>query len=882
MTAFRTNVAYRKPRGKSVRRSGGPYRRKSAPLVATDSEWDDSLQQTPHGKWISTAFAWGGRCVIFIRDDVPDEIRQRLDARARELKVEVRYVSRDDSTNLVKLLGIKGRVPLVIFYSPKDVEFALGWKLFEDAILKGTVRQRNNLSGRIGNIQIRDLSGLAGKRKLIEFARGLGVPMSNKENLDAYKKCMWKGLLERPEDFLAYAADDARLLLTLHDTFVERFRTVQKECLGMADEADLWSARDLPMTQGTLVAKTFERWLFTHAGEHRDALRFGLCKLGLLDPDAKDYATSKDAYEHAVNHYHDLDSLRQGLRHSDPKLTTFLRASYMFTALDSGSIRWWTSRPVTETAPYNALVHGGRCLNENPYEYHLGPGFDVDISGCYGDGLRKLKFPVGLPTVWTYTSNERRPTLGHWLDTWEHELVPGLWMCVVSGPLVFEQDLIYSKLVKARSIGRLADDTSAEFVMLRKEIHNGVLTADVLQCLRSVATTSEWASLRKLEVVTAAAYLKSDRVSDVREWSEVVLADCGTYGGRRYSRVAAGKGVDNRTRAWYEIPLELFIGKLVDERKRFKKMAKDESVSEEERTQAKALDGMLKLLVNTVYGVLASPHFAVGNTIVANNITARARVGVWQVAKALGLRQCITDGGIYTPDRVCAFRGRKPGLDTLSRPWDWYQSKHGRYYCAMGGRSWAGEPTSPSVMDQLAMEHVHTFWAAYGLPFPFQLEHKTEHSFTRAAYWSKSDYALQTTKGVVFALRGKDKTKRDDWKAHPSFAMLRSILDGRDDFPTDLTYTKGGILKVGKYNVAQASNGYETLKGFRPGDNLPVETFDARYNNTHFPLSDQRDYLRRRNRKKMSRGKPSRWFERYAPSISAVHRAMANNDLRLN
>jgi excisionase family DNA binding protein len=41
------------------------------------------------------------------------------------------------------------------------------------------------------------------------------------------------------------------------------------------------------------------------------------------------------------------------------------------------------------------------------------------------------------------------------------------------------------------------------------------------------------------------------------------------------------------------------------------------------------LDAVLKLLINTLYGVLTSRHFAVGNTVVSNNITARARLGAW-------------------------------------------------------------------------------------------------------------------------------------------------------------------------------------------------------------------------------------------------------------
>src|SRR5205823_6636686 len=169
---------------------------------------------------------------------------------------------------------------------------------------------------------------------------------------------------------------------------------------------------------------------------------------------------------------------------------------------------------------------------------------------------------------------------------------------------------------------------------------------------------------------------------------------------------------------------------------------------EEARARAAGLDGLLKLLVNTLYGVLASRFFPVGNSVLANTITARARVGVWMVAKALGLRQTITDGGIYTPGAVCAFRGKRPGLDTLSRAWDWHAPRRGRCHAPLGGLDWAGPWPALAEVDELAAGHVACFWAPYGLSLPFRLEHKT--TFRSGAYWSKGDYALATPQGVRY------------------------------------------------------------------------------------------------------------------------------------
>jgi DNA polymerase elongation subunit (family B) len=220
------------------------------------------------------------------------------------------------------------------------------------------------------------------------------------------------------------------------------------------------------------------------------------------------------------------------------------------------------------------------------------------------------------------------PTLGAWYDRNDYVLVDGLWTATVSGTLGFDQDLIYSKLVKVHDIQKAATrDPDKD-----KEIKNGIITSDVYNTLQRVCTHKEWAKIRRLRIVTAAAYLKRDRKDGVRQWREHVLKDAGTF---TNTDKVGHRLVDKRTRAWYGIALEKFVGKMVEERKRHKARGKDNNLSDSERQHAAGMDGMLKLFVNTVYGVVTSPFFSIGNTVVANNITAKARAGVWMVTKAL-------------------------------------------------------------------------------------------------------------------------------------------------------------------------------------------------------------------------------------------------------
>jgi hypothetical protein len=566
-------------------------------------------------------------------------------------------------------------------------------------------------------------------------------------------------------------------------------------------------------------------------------------------------------------------------------LRQFFAARFLHTAMDACSVPWWADMPEANSARYNALVHGGRCNNENPLRYAFDQALDVDICGCYGETTRRLSFPLGLPTVWSFTSNQARTRLGDWLAKWQAELVPDLWTATINGKLPFEQDLLYSKLVKPRDIFKAAlagdegRDINSDFALLRREIKNGLLTADLLNTIRRISTSAEWAAWMNLEVVTAVAYLRRDRLDGIEAWCAAVLHDRGEF------RCGDGGNIqDGRTRAWLPVSLEEFVGRLADERKRYQARAKAGD------STAKGMDSLLKLTVNMVYGDLSARYFPIGNTVLANNITARARLGVWMMGKALALRETITDGGPYEPARVCFFKDKRPGFDTLSRIWEWPdERKRYRWLGPLGGRDWRGDEPKAQV-DQLTQDHVRQFWEPYGLGFPFKLEHKNQkrdaegkevpetHWIEAGAYWHKGDYAFRLPDGMVnYALRGKDKKG----KKHPTFTLLANILRGDNTFPTDLNYTHKAIMRLGKFRVAQASaTGYGNLKPLRPGDDYR-EGRIARYNNNHFPLADEADYHCRRNRKKIQRGRPKLWFEKFAAlGIEQVHRNMTNNRLK--
>jgi hypothetical protein len=710
------------------------------------------------------------------------------------------------------------------------------------------------------------------------------------------KEDMWQTMLARPRDFFVYCVDDATFLRDVLEAFINLNRRIQTE-LGLR-ERDLWGIH-IPPTTGRLVAVNLEKWLLRQTGDLEECVKVCLLKLGIGSNTWKPgYNPSEARWRRrlVLGRYRMLEDLQQGFAGGDQLLKDFLKDRYDFTGLDScGAKAWACLYPHTNSACFNSLVYGGRCLNENPRQLAVDYALDIDISGAYGSRQRHLVFPLGLPKPWGWTNSEDRPSLAeflrenHW-GTDRNELLDGLCQLFISGTLTFPQDLLFSKRVKPEDVRRVAlkwdADKDAKLhvdtPLVRYEVRHAVVTPKLLRALRAIGTDQEWKEVLNLKVEAAAAYRRSDRRDSLEEWCREVLADTGGY------RCGRNAGIDDdRTRTWYPIPLEGFAGHLADLRDQQEALTEDPNRTEEERQAAHALRTMLKGHVNTLAGDLMSPLFPIGNTILGNSITSDVRLGVWMLAKALGLRQCITDGALYSPALVPFFKGKCPGLATLANLWNggWKTNAGGkvRGWQPLGGLDWAGRwdelSQDSKLHDELALKHIREFWAEYGLGFDFEIKHKAEHASRRASYFNKGDYAFLVPdkktgrQKFVHAVRGCPKQPRPGEKEHPKITLLRNALEGSEDFPADMEYTKrGSLLKIAGYKLLQAStSATPEEKALRPGDNLPDKARTARFNNMHMPVDTFADLERRleRQRKKFVKGKWWPLFERHHRKGSA-------------
>ncbi|MFG6101694.1 hypothetical protein U2F10_05540 [Leptothoe sp. EHU-05/26/07-4] len=812
----------------------------------------------------------------------------------------------------------KNAIDLLLFYSPKDLSLAFGFENIrryfskEPLPLNSYIYQKRNIKGKIDCFRIHDLKGWS-QKSLKDFAASVGYKMISKSDMDKYKSNMLEGLLSETEKFLDYAIGDADDLHGIKESFTSLIKEdICKDLLGFTLDR-------LPYTTGALVSKIFETWLYNEAND-LEGFKLALARLGQIDTSHEHYHfyrkcwralffNGKTPINKKTNKLFSRTELKKIVAKTPCKHKAYGEASVK-------ALAEFSAPKTSNTVAFAALVQGGRCNNEFPENYVLYKALDVDAKGCYSTSLSKFTYPIGLPSYFGYGPNELRITLRAFLDKYESELVDGLYTIYVSGNIKFCQDLIYSKLTKLKDIanaiknnfpedensqdkGDSISHIAGEFALLRKQIENGIITADILNTIRETANNQQLKQLMDLEVICAVYYSAKDRVDTIDDWTRTILKSKGQLKSRN------GLPIDNRCRAWVGIPIAEFISPLIEARNKTKAEKKNPNLTEVERIKAKAKDECLKLLLNTLYGVLASPYFAIGNTVIANNITARARLNTWMFAKALSLVQVITDGGFYSFDKALFLspNGKLPGLDYLSSvsKLESHKSiKVGNLKDDHGNNlTWNLIKESVSTVgsgdiDRWATKHVNNFWANYGLELQFELEHKAspdeQHTSEVMAYWSKGHYAFKNIEGKIqYKIRGTKQFEDAEKRCSPMYDIFYTLLEMHPDcngnvciLRKDMQYTHTSLQKIGKYLDVQNSKGYLNQKRYRPGD-LVIEDRTFRLNNTHLP-SDNKDQLKERsNRRKFKTIKgekiPLEFYERFLPEgIDVLFQKLFNNE----
>lgn len=373
----------------------------------------------------------------------------------------------------------------------------------------------------------------------------------------------------------------------------------------------------------------------------------------------------------------------------------------------AGSLRAYSKN----TRALLAKVEGGRCRNNRPTDIFVARKVngkydaviicDIDISGCYGEGQRNQDYLIGGPEGYNFNISDINDYLSirEWLisygvevdklieaadkrdyKVWRNpenwgELVKGCWQARFSsnGQLEHPQDFFASWFtnssngvdVMAKFINQMECDSEGlvtdwvdfneeegNLKIFNHEIHNAVITQDGLEWILAIASKRQREELLdNTHILSSQVYPRSQRITGEPHVALKHLEETHKNWKLKNTmeRVDRGDGVkswryhDKECHAWFSVNLgELLINDLLIERKKAKAVHGKKS----------PLDVLFKLCVNTLYGDMVSKYFVTANTVVGNNITARARLLCWCMEKGLHGWQSITDGCAFEPTGV--------------------------------------------------------------------------------------------------------------------------------------------------------------------------------------------------------------------------------------
>jgi hypothetical protein len=233
-------------------------------------------------------------------------------------------------------------------------------------------------------------------------------------------------LVDKFDLFFCYALNDVLLLEKVVKCQLVLINWVLSHVLKLPDKF-CFHAYNLPSTQGCLVSQIFlmslksslelpsknaepdsvDSYVSSLDPETRRGLLFSaFAKLGLLKSESKNVAKNLDFHEKIFRPCTIREFVEERLKVEN--VASFVKEykkNYEFSAFSQASIDYFLGFFTGTTALYNALVSGGRTVNERPKKFLASYCADIDLRSCYGSALREFHFPLGRPEVVAFTQN---------------------------------------------------------------------------------------------------------------------------------------------------------------------------------------------------------------------------------------------------------------------------------------------------------------------------------------------------------------------------------------------------------------------------------------------------------------------------------------------
>ena len=456
-----------------------------------------------------------------------------------------------------------------------------------------------------------DLGAMQGKISYNSVLENLNMDTSEKNLLHDLKDNMLLAMLERPEEFKRYALGD----LNIYDAF----KKTNELFINAYKELELENyITEIMLTTGSTVNDLQKAVLLKHL-DLNDFSKEKLKKLNIITKPAS--ASNLRSYKNAK------EKIKQG-----------------------GCLK----------RQYLSKTMGGRCYNNRMQINYSTDNFslcDIDISGAYTTIASNLNYYFGCPVILNF--NPYKVTLRELFKYYDKYFIKRGYKLSVETRKDYlfkiEQDLIPSWIdtrIKHQIINEGQNEQILSIMNLEntptaiytKELINASLTWDELDLINN-----EWTKKQKNEFLDN-TYLKAaifypknfecENISDLYKNIE----NHNINGKHRFTDVIPHATIDNEDGEYSHYWCSTNFGKLiVNDIIQYRALNKKINPS---------LSYLYKLIGNTIYGINVSRHFDNSNIVLAANITAMGRCGMWLSEKALNIYQTITDGGICELNEV--------------------------------------------------------------------------------------------------------------------------------------------------------------------------------------------------------------------------------------
>ena len=448
-----------------------------------------------------------------------------------------------------------------------------------------------------------DLGAMQGAISFNNVLENLGMDTSDKNLLDDLKDNMLLAMIERPADFKKYALGDLKIYEALknhNNLFKQVYRDGGFE--NYFTEVKLTTGASVNDFQQSYLLKNLN--LKTPKTENINLLRYYT-----LPASAKNLSRAINAKNRIAN-------------------GEILKKEFL------------------------SKTNGGRCynnrssINTKSKEFTLA---DIDITGAYSSIASILDYYYGTPTIISFIKH--KVSLREFLNYYEKKyfIKRGFKLAVETiKPFKIEQDLIPStiklkydliEITKNQDVITGIDLENTPTNILTKELINSNLTWDELNLINT-----EWTKKQRDEfldntyMISALFYPKNFQCQSVEE----LLSKKEIH--KRFDDAMPYSYINNEDGEYSNYWYSTIFGKL----------GLDEIIQKraENKKTNPSLAYLYKLIGNTLYGVNVSRHFDNSNILLAANITAMCRCGMWLTEKALNIYQTITDGGIAELNEV--------------------------------------------------------------------------------------------------------------------------------------------------------------------------------------------------------------------------------------